>query len=107
MNLLIEPFIPFDYTSIGLKYENIQLIYGPLMMHMINRDDFLNRFHSTDTAKFKKIDFIVLSKKSIYFDRKKISNRIDSLNYKQSNIIIDKLNSGKIGYLPYQSNPYY
>ena len=40
-NILIEAYIPFDFTSLGLKYRNINIIYGPLQKHMFNLDAYL------------------------------------------------------------------
>jgi len=107
-NILISSYQPFNFRSIGLKYKNIYVIYGPLAKNSINLDAFIEKSNSKDPSKFKKKQFVILSKKDIYFDENKLSKMIDKEGYRKAIEIIENFNnSGDLGYEKFTENKYY
>jgi len=107
-NILISPYSPFDFRSIGLTYKNIHSIYGPLGKHSINLDAFIEKSNSKDPSKFKEKEFVILSKEDIYFDKKKLATRVDKVGYENAIKIIENFNnSGDLGYEKFAENRYF
>jgi len=107
-NILISPYQPFDFRSVGLKYKNIYVIYGPLAKNSINLDAFIEKSNSKDPSKFKKKQFVILSKKDIYFDENKLSKMIDKEGYRKAIEIIENFNQGgDLGYEKFAENRYF
>lgn len=98
-NILISPYTPFDYCKLGLNYNNIMIIYGPISEEM---------FKSNENAEPKEIDLIVLSKNDVYFDKEKLNITVDFQKYKKSIEIINNFNLGeKYGYQKFAENKYF
>ncbi|MGN7808429.1 glycosyltransferase family 39 protein [Flavobacterium sp. 22076] len=95
-NILISPFTPFDYSKLGLNYSNVNIIYGPISEEMFVYNDQLQN---------KQIDFIILSKNDVYFDKGKLSKRVDTKEYNKSLQIIENFNKGNnYGYQKFGDN---
>lgn len=98
-NILISPFTPFEYSKLGLNYNNIKIIYGPISEEM---------FKSSDKSESKEIDLIVLSKNDVYFNEEKLKSRVDVQEYKKAIEIIKNFNkSEKYGYQKFAENKYF
>ena len=107
-NILISSYQPFDFRSIGLKYKNIHGIYGPLAKHSINLKAFIEKSNSKDPSKFKEKEFVILSKKDIYFNQKKLEQMVDQDGYKKALEIISNFNNGgDLGYVKFKENKYF
>jgi 4-amino-4-deoxy-L-arabinose transferase-like glycosyltransferase len=107
-NILISAFQPFDFRVLGLDYRKIQVIYGPLSKEMFDVNSFLEKSNSKDKSKFLQIDFIVLSKKDIYFDKEKLKARVDKEEYRKAQQLIKNFNnSGDLGYEKFSENKYF
>ena len=107
-NILISSYQPFDFRSIGLSYKNIHGIYGPLAKHSINLKAFIDKSNSKDSSKFKEKEFVVLSKKDIYFNQKKLEQRVDQDGYKKALDIISNFNNdGNLGYEKFKETKYF
>ena len=105
-NILIEPYIPFDFKSVGLNYKNIHNIYGTLSKKHFVKDDW-HKIYPSFIA-FVEKDFIVLKKSSIYFDTEALVIRRDSKDYKSSSAIIKNFNnSGNLGFEKFKENDYF
>jgi hypothetical protein len=90
INILISPFTPFEYTKLGLNYNNVKIIYGP-----ISEDMF--KFNEKEVS--KGIDLIVLSKNDVYFNKEKLKFMVDIQEYNRAIEIIKNFNKGeKYGY---------
>lgn len=97
-NILISAFTPFDYSKLGLDYNDVNIIYGPISEEM---------FKSNDQSK-PKIDFIILSKSDTYFDKEKLSSRVDFQDFNKSLKIIENFNKGgDFGYEKFTENKYF
>ncbi|TRX13404.1 glycosyltransferase family 39 protein [Flavobacterium gawalongense] len=107
-NILISPYQPFDYRSLGLNYNNISIIYGPISKEMFDLDSFLKISKSNDQSKFKQIDFIILSKNDVYFVKEKLKKRVDIDGYKKAVKIIENFDKrGDLGYEKFSENKYF
>lgn len=96
-NILISPFTPFDYTKLGLDYNNVNIIYGPISEEMFKSND-----------KSKSIDFIVLSKSDVYFDKTKLRTRVEIQKFDKSIKIIENFNKGgDLGYEKFVEDKYF
>ncbi|NQV76975.1 MAG: hypothetical protein HQ490_01300, partial [Lutibacter sp.] len=107
-NVLISPYQPFDFRYLGLDYGNIVVVYGPISREMFDLDCYLEKFNTKDTAKFKEIDYIILSKDDVYFDREKLKSRLRISAYAASMEIINDFNEcGNLGYQKLSENKYF
>jgi len=107
-NILIEGYVPFDFKKLGLTYKNIHIIWGPLQMHMINLENYLEKNNTKDSKNFKKIDYVILPKNSIYFDKEKLKTKIEQNNYNDALEIIENFNNnGYLGYEKFKENEYF
>lgn len=98
-NILISPFTPFDYTKLGLDYKDVTIIYGPISEGM---------FKSNEPSKDKHIDFIVLSKNDVYFDKEKLNSRADVQEFDKSLKLIENFNeNGSFGYEKFAEDKYF
>jgi len=108
INILISSYQPFDFRSIGLNYKNIHGIYGPIAKHSINLQAFIEKSNSKDLSKFKEKDFVVISKKDIYFNQNKLEQIVDKDSYQKALKLIGNLNnSGDLGYDKFKENEYF
>jgi hypothetical protein len=39
-NILIDPYVPFDFKSLGIGYKNIHIIYGTLSKKYLIEEDW-------------------------------------------------------------------
>ncbi|KAB7892659.1 ArnT family glycosyltransferase [Poseidonibacter ostreae] len=107
-NILISSYQPFDFRILGLNYKNIHGIYGPIALHSIKLDAYLEKSNSKDPSKFVEKDFIVLSKEDIYFDEQKLSKMVDKEGFLKAEQIIYNFNQGgNLGYEKYAENEYF
>ena len=107
-NVLISPYQPFEFRFLGLDYGNIVVVYGAISKEMFDLDSFLEKSNSKDTSKFKEIDFIILSKNDVYFDREKLETRVNIKEYKKSLQLIENFNKGgDLGYEKFSENKYF
>ena len=107
--VLISPYTPFEYEKIGLSYEQVRVIYGPISEINIDKDAYVKSQRmfwgkiKTDeelARSFKKIDFIVLRKNIPFIDTKKINLLSSSAqkDYLKAVEVMKKLNDGSLGY---------
>jgi len=107
-NILISAYQPFDFRSIGLAYENVHVINGPISKSMFILEDFINISNSKDPLKFIQKDFIVLAKNDIYFNKEKLKTRVDQDGFREAIEIIDNFNKGSsLGYEKFTDNEYF
>ena len=107
-NIIISSYQPFDYISLGLNYKNINVLYEPISLDMFQLDSFLEKSMTKDRSKFKKIDFIVLSKGDVYFDKEKLKTKVNKEEYNKSLQIINNFNkNGDLGYEKFSENKYF
>ena len=105
-HILIEPYVPFDFKSLGMNYKNIHNIYGTLSKKHLIKEDWYKTYPSF--VPFHEKDFIVLKKNSIYFNTNSYDNRSDYKEYKLANQIIENLNSnGEFGFEKFAENDYF
>ena len=107
-NILIENGIPFDFLSLGLSYHNIQIIYGPLQKSMFDSEAYLKSSKLKNLKNFKEIEFIILSKTSIYFKEEKLKQVVNKDGYRNARKIVeDFINVGDLGYEIFKKNNYF
>jgi len=106
-NILIDPYLPFDFLSLGLRYDNIHVIYGPISDWMLNLEAFLEKNPGADPSRFLTKDFIIISKKSVYFDEDAFRLRLDKKGYEHAISLIKALDSGLIGYEKFGGNQFF
>jgi hypothetical protein len=107
-NILISSMVPFDYTSVGLKYKQMHTIYGPLRKKMFIFEDYIEHSYTKNTELFIQKDFIVIKKDSPYFYPIRLANRTDKDEYyKAINTIENFNNSGNLGYEKFVENKYF
>jgi hypothetical protein len=107
-NILMQAYIPFDYLSAGLTYQNIEIIYGPLRKSLFDREDYLENANFKDPTKFKEKKFIILSKDSVYFKEeylKKIHNKREYIE--AIKIVNNFMSNGNFGYKKFKENEYF
>ncbi len=87
-NILMEPYIPFEFQKVHLKYNNIKLILGPLREEMFNKSSH-DSIHSQKP--FVSIHYIILKKNSIYFDPNLIAQMTERNSYESACKLIENL----------------
>jgi len=106
-NILIENGIPFDFLSLGLSYNNIQIIYGQLKKSMFQLEYYSKNSNSKNLKNFKENEFIILSKNSIYFKEEKLNQEVVKDGYENARKIVQNfMNSGSLGYELFKKNKY-
>jgi len=107
-NILIGNGISFDFLSLGLSYHNIEIIYGPLKKSMFDADAYLKSSKLKNLKSFKEIEFIILSKASIYFKEEKLKQVVNKDGYRNARKIVeDFINVGDLGYEIFKENDYF
>ena len=105
-HLLIEPYVPFDFKSLGMNFKNIHIIYGPLSKKLLSKEEWY-KIYPPRTPFYEK-DFIVIKKNSIYFKPASYEKRPNYKEYKLANQIIENLNSdGDLGFKKFTENDYF
>ena len=105
-NILIDPYVPFDFKSIDMGYKNIHNIYGTLSKKHFIKEDWYKVYPSF--ASFSEKNFIVLKKSSLYFYPEKFNSRVDKNEYQNAYDIIQNFNSsGDLGYEKFFENDYF
>jgi len=100
--ILISAYQPFEFRKLGLEYKNIRIIYGPLLEELSDISKY------KDKSRFNKIDFIILAKDDIYFDKINLQNSSDTESYEGAVDIINEFNlSSDIGFEIFKENKYY
>lgn len=82
--LAISPYTVFDYVSVGLKYDEVRVIYGPL------REIYFNYSEKNKNP----VNLIVLRKNDIYFKKERLSVRVDQAGYQHARQLIEKWQTG-------------
>jgi hypothetical protein len=107
-NVLISPFQPFDFSSIGLDYRQVHLINGPISDYYIYKDSYLEESTVKDPSRFVDKDIIVLSKDDIYFREGVLDEGIDMTLYGESvELIRELLDSANPDYKLIEDNNYF
>jgi hypothetical protein len=103
-NILIDPYVPFDFKSLDLGYKNIHIIYGALSKkHFIKEEWFPKVYRS-----FPEKNFIIIKKNSLYFQPEKLMNRADKSEFEKAIDIIQNFNSnGNFGYEKFVENDHF
>jgi hypothetical protein len=105
--VLITPYTPFDYEKLGLTFDQVRIIYGPLDLTLLNRDAYIDaqqkfwgdsKSRDELAASYKEKRFIVLRKNIPFINTKKIENSSDKEGYNTAVLIMKDLDSGKLGY---------
>jgi len=105
-NILIDPYVPFDFKSLDLGYKNIHIIYGALSKKHFIKEEWHKVYPSF--ASFSEKNFIVIKKSSLYFYPDKFNNRADKNEYLKAYNIIQNFNSsGNFGYEKFAENDYF
>ncbi len=105
-NILIDPFVPFDFKSLDMGYKNIHTIYGALSKKHFIREDWYKVYPAF--VFFSEKNFIVIKKSSLYFYPDKFNSRADKNEYQKSYNIIQNFNSsGDFGYEKFAENDYF
>jgi len=105
-NILIDPYVPFDFTSLDMGYKNIHNIYGTLSKKHFIKQDWYKVYPSF--ASFSEKNFIVLKKSSLYFYPEKFNSRVDKNEYQNAYDIIQNFDSsGDFGYEKFFENDYF
>ena len=105
-NILIDPYVPFDFKSLGIDYKNIHIIYGTLSEKYLIEEDWHQVYPSF--VFFSEKDFIVIKKNSLYFDSQNFVNRVDKDEYEHATSIIKNFNNdGDLGYEKFAENDYF
>ncbi len=107
-NILMENGIPFDFLSLGLSYNDIKIINGPLKKSMFDSEAYLKSSKLKSLKNFEEIEFIILSKSSIYFREEKIEEVVEKDGFQNARKIVqDFINSGELGYDIFKINNYF
>jgi len=105
-NILIYPYVPFNFTSLDMGYKNIHNIYGTLSKKHFIKEDWYKVYPSF--ASFSEKNFIVLKKSSLYFYPEKFNSRVDKNEYQNAYDIIQNFDSsGDLGYEKFFENDYF
>ena len=105
-NILIDPYVPFNFTSLDMGYKNIHNIYGTLSKKHFIKQDWYKVYPSF--ASFSEKNFIVLKKSSLYFYPEKFNSRVDKNEYQNAYDIIQNFDSsGDFGYEKFFENDYF
>lgn len=105
-NILIDPYVPFNFTSLDMGYKNIHNIYGTLSKKHFIKEDWYKVYPSF--ASFSEKNFIVLKKSSLYFYPEKFNSRVDKNEYQNAYDIIQNFDSsGDLGYEKFFENDYF
>ena len=88
--------------AINLDYKNIHILYEPISIDRFQLEAYLKKSIAKDPLKFKKIDFIIISKKDVYFNKQNNNKLKKSLN-----IIQNFNNAGNLGYENFKENKYF
>ena len=105
-NILIDPYVPFNFTSLDMGYKNIHNIYGTLSKKHFIKQDWYKVYPSF--ASFSEKNFIVLKKSSLYFYPEKFNSRVDKNEYQNAYDIIQNFDSsGDLGYEKFFENDYF
>ena len=105
-NILIDPYVPFDFTSLGMGYKNIHNIYGTLSKKHFIKEDWYKVYPSFTS--FSEKNFIVIKKSSLYFYPEKFNSRADKNEYQNAYDIIQNFNrGGDFGYEKFSENDYF
>lgn len=95
--ILVSPYTNFPLQHMGLKYNEVHPIYGPLdpEKHLVDQQDGYMR----KGLRYQKPKFVLLSKTDVYFDSDKIQQMTETDQYAKGKEIIDKWFIGKGGYV--------
>jgi len=105
-NILIDPYVPFDFKSLDLTYKNIHIIYGVLSKKYFIKDDWYKVYPSF--VFFSEKNFIVIKKSSLHFYSYKFNSRADKNEYQKAYNIIQNFNSnGDFDYEKFAENDYF
>lgn len=105
-NILIDPYVPFDFKSLDMNYKNIHNIYGTLAKKHFIKEEWFKVYPSF--MPFSEKNFIVLKKNSLYFQPEKLVNRVDKIEYEKAIYIIQNFNNkGDFGYELFAENDYF
>jgi hypothetical protein len=105
-NILIDPYVPFDFKSLDMNYKNIHTIYGTLSKKHFIKEEWFKIYPSFTS--FSEKNFIVIKKNSLYFQPEKLVNRLDKIEYEKAIDIIQNFNNkGDFGYELFAENDYF
>jgi hypothetical protein len=103
-NILIDPYVPFDFKSLDLGYKNIHIIYGALSKKHFIKEEWLPKVYKS----FPEKNFIIVKKNSLYFQPEKLINRTDKSEFEKAIDIIQNFNSnGNFGYEKFVENDHF
>lgn len=95
--ILVSPYITFPIHSMGLKYDEVHTIWGPLDPEkdlVDQRDGYMRK-----SLRYQKPKFVLLSKTDVYFDSDKTQHMTEADKYAKGKEIIDKWFIGKGEYI--------
>lgn len=94
--ILVSPYTNFPIQHMGLKYDEVHPIYGPLdpKKHLVDRRDGYMR----KGLRYQKPKFVLLNKTDVYFDSDKIQQMTEADQYAKAKDLIDKWFVGIGGY---------
>jgi len=88
-----SPKIVFDYVSLGLKYNQVRLINGPLREKFFEEQ---NKYNSkVYKLLFRPANLILIMKDDIYFNEKRLSLRRDQKGYQHAKQLIERWKTGQ------------
>ena len=105
--VLVTPYTPFPNEKLGLTYEQVRIIFGPLDASSIDEEAYVRGQKSFwgDTKSeeeialsFKPIDYVVLRKDIPFIKTARIANVLDQEPYWKAAQIVQDMYSGKLKY---------
>jgi len=104
--ILISPKTSFEYEKLGISFQNIHIIYGPLQEYMFNETLCVQKY-KMKINKCNPKDFIILKKDDIYFNQDKLNHKTDQESYLNAIEIINDLQEGRRNYKLFSENDYF
>lgn len=105
--VLITPYTPFSYDKLGIAFEKMRVIYGPLNATLLSRDAYIDaqqKFWGDSKSReelatsYKEVRFVIIRKSIPFVDTKKIENSSNKEGYYTAVRIMKDLDNGKLGY---------
>jgi 4-amino-4-deoxy-L-arabinose transferase-like glycosyltransferase len=81
--LAISPYTAFDYGYLGMKYDKVKIIYGPL------REEYFEYSEKHKRKGTKPVNLIILRLNDTYFNEQRLSKMVDQEGYQHAKQLID------------------
>lgn len=112
-NILLTPYTPFSFPKLGLAYEQIQLIFGPLHRSSIDANAYLAgqknywgnlKSENELLASFRRPDIIILRKNIPFITKTDFSDYANQDLYQDAQALVNELYNGNLGYYTLAEN---